>query len=106
MIGVGLAETRSAVALSLILRRRGWLSLAIEHLVVRGRLVEVREHHGRLGGGQMRASLRRRGGRGSPGAGHRAPGHGADDRQPDRAADLLPDVDQARGHAGIVVVHP
>ena len=65
MIGVGLAETRSAVALSLILRRRGWLSLAIEHLVVRGRLVEVREHHDRLGGGQMRASLRRRGGRGS-----------------------------------------
>ena len=53
MIGVELAETLSAVALSLILRRRGWLSLAIEHLVVRGRLVEVREHRGRLGGGQM-----------------------------------------------------
>jgi len=43
--------------------------------------------------------------RGSPGAGHHAPGHGADDRQPDRAADLLPDVEQAGGHAGVVVVH-
>src|SRR5215468_5638280 len=50
----------------------------------------------------MRASLRRRR---LPGAGYRAPGHGADDRQPDRAADLLPDVDQAGGHAGVAGGH-
>ena len=63
---------------------------------------------GRLGGGPVRAGLGGCGGRsrlGPQAAGHRAPGHGADDREPDRAADLQADVVQAGRRACVAGVH-
>ena len=56
-----------------------------------------------LARGDVEAGLRRVRLPGIAGRGHRAPGHGAQDCQPDRAADLLPDVEQAGGRAGVAV---
>jgi LuxR family transcriptional regulator, maltose regulon positive regulatory protein len=46
-------------------------------------VVDLGAQRGRLGAGDVDGGLGGRGGRGSLAAGHRAPGHGADDGQPD-----------------------